>query len=170
MTRSAILAALTTTLALLHATPALAQEDRPTPFDQGRTRVSAGGSLTSGYGGTYFVIGAGVGHFVLDGLELGASGQIWLGSGPFVAQVSPQIRYVLMLGSAFAPYLGTFYRHWFVGSGIEDIDSLGARLGFYLLPGGGFLLGLGVAYEQLIGGCEVDCGRLYPEFGLSISF
>ncbi len=66
------------------------------------------------------------------------------------------------------PYLGIFYRHWFVID-LDDADSIGARGGISLLTGGMVFIGGGVVYEYFLG-CEGDCDDIYPEFFFGLSF
>ena len=50
------------------------QSERETPFDQGRVRIALSGGTAGSTGNRYFVMGAGVGVFVLDGLEVATDG------------------------------------------------------------------------------------------------
>lgn len=161
---------------LLALTAAPLAHSRPTPFDAGRTRVSIGGGSAGGFGNRYVVIGAGVGYYVVRGLELGLDTALWLGGDPFIADVSPQARYVLHMVPTIKPYVGGFYRHRFVGDGLDDLDSAGGRAGAFYVTGGGSFIGGGVVYEQILS-CDAatearyeTCSDVYPELVLSLSF
>lgn len=141
------------------------------PFDQGRMRVSIGGG--TGGGSADFVVGLGFGYYVVDGLELGFDSDLWLGAEPNRLKLSPQMRYVFHMVPVVRPYIGTFYKHWFMGDGFDDIDTIGGRLGVFYVTGPRVFIGLGVVHEILLG-CELEdsdeCSETYPEFGISLTF
>src|SRR5882672_8993669 len=103
------------------ANAARADDDSPprkTPFDRGKISLAVGGGSSSAFGHQYFVLGAGLGYFVLDGLELGVSGLHQFGNGPSISKLSPAVRYIaqpLVGHSPVVPYVGAFYTHWFIG-------------------------------------------------------
>lgn len=142
-----------------------------TPFDQGRMGLSVGGGSQTSFGFRYFVVGAGFGYFVLDGLELGASAQQQFGDGPNISMLSPSVRYLVqpLVGrSPVIPYVGTFYKHWFIGSGYDDVDTLGGRAGLVFVSGQ-IVLGLGIVYERIVSECTEECASVYPDFTISLS-
>jgi len=141
----------------------------PGPYAQWKVRVGGGAGVTSNFDTTYFTLKLGAGVFLLDGLELGADVEQWLGSGPLVTKLSPQLRYVFWFVPVLTPYLGTFYRHWFITEGIDDLDSAGGRGGVFLSRGM-FVFGGGAVVEHAFNGCEGDCLFIYPELILSFSF
>ncbi|MBS1124629.1 MAG: hypothetical protein H6Q90_6857, partial [Deltaproteobacteria bacterium] len=115
--------------------------------------------------------GLGVGYFVLDGLEVGLGALHQFGDGPSISQLSPSLRYVaqpLVGRSPLIPYTGVFYRHWFIGSALADVDTVGARAGL-LYVSGQFVLGLGVVVERTVSTCDADCVQVYPDFTISLS-
>ena len=152
------------------ASPTAEPSRPPTPFDQGRVRVSVG----LGAGGTtdnrYFVLGGGVGYFVVDGLEVGVGVDAWLGGTPGITKLTPSLRYYLHFVPTVQPYLGAFYRHWFVGDDFPDVDSVGGDVGLVTQLGGGAFVGGGVAFERIVSTCVDDCWDIYPELILSFSF
>ena len=151
--------------------PPLPPPRRPTPFDRGKFSLGGGAGRQSNLGFDYFVIGLGVGYYVLDGVEVGLAGLYQFGDGPSISQLSPSLRYVaqpLVGKSPLIPYAGVFYRHWFIGSDIDDVDTLGGRVGLLYVTG--FVIGLGVVYERTISECVEDCGQFYPDFTISLSF
>ena len=143
----------------------------PTPFDRGKLGLSGGGGTQTNLGYRYFVVGLGVGYFVLDGLEVGLGALHQFGDGPSISQLSPSLRYVAqpLVGlSPLIPYTGVFYRHWFIGSELADVDTVGARAGL-LYVSGQFVLGLGVVVERTVSTCDADCVQVYPDFTISLS-
>lgn len=148
---------------------------KPTPFDRHRIRLSLG--LGGGsYGGSgFFAVEIGAGYYVISGLEVGFDVSQWFGSTPAVTQISPQLRYVfyqLLRYVPIAPYVGAFYRHWFLWDGFPDYDTLGGRAGAILTLGGRVYFGLGVVYERILSDCGVSCDKnnVYPELTVAISF
>jgi len=160
-------------LALAPLSSALAAETvhrPPGPFDQGRTRIGlAGGAIRGSSGDLDFYIAGGFGYYVVDNLEVGADLAFWFGDTPFYAQLGPTARYVVPLDAPVKPYLGVFYRHWFVSGPDPDADTLGARLGI-LIQSRSVWLTLGLAYEAIVSECSGDCDDFYPELGLSFVF
>ena len=160
------------TLGLLGALSGVAgAEEEPGPFAAGRLRVGLGGGTTGTFGKQYWVIGGGAGYYVADGVELGLDLQYLFNSDPNVLEVAPGVRYVAWFVPVLKPYVGAFYRHWFVsGDDFDDADSVGARGGvFYVSPGGRAAIGVGVVYEALLD-CSGDaCTDIYPELALSFS-
>jgi hypothetical protein len=144
---------------------------RRTPFDAGSIHVTFGSALLVGErDDRYFVIAAGLGYYIINGLELGLDVEHWFGNDPEVTRVSPQVRYTFFqIFERFPPYLGAFYRRWVVHGG-EDKDSAGLRAGAYLLVGRSATLGLGVTYETLLPCDDADCDATYPEVTLGIGF
>jgi hypothetical protein len=157
---------------LILGTGAARAASDPGPFGQGRTRLS----MTGGYGSEnskdYLVLGAGVGYYLVDGLEAGLDSEAWLGSKPHLYKVSPQLTYVLDTGWQYKPYLGGFYRHTFEDSQ-RDRDSAGARAGMITPVGEHAYLSLGLVYEAYFR-CDKDvtndCSEVYPEISLAFSF
>lgn len=140
------------------------------PFAQGRVRLSAFLGAASGFDNTYFMLGVGVGYFVLPGLELGAQFDEWLGPSPNVTRVAPEIKYVFNIIDSVKPYIGGFYRHWFVSSDVDDLDTAGGRAGLIIITSPHAYFSAGAAYERVISTCESDCSYWFPEVGLALTF
>lgn len=158
---------LTATLALTLAwvagqpTPSRASEG---PFASGSARMSVllGARRGDGQAGGV-IVGAGMGYFALDGLELGLSMEQWFGS-PSVTKVSPEVRYVVHQLPSLAPYVGVFASHWFVGGGRPDSDTAGLRVGAIYAGGRrASHVGLGLVHERVLGTCSSGCAMTYPE-------
>jgi hypothetical protein len=145
------------------------------PFAQGRTRISVVlGSATGGFDSTYLILGAGVGFFVLDGFAVEVDAQAWLFGDPFTATVTPGLRYIFWMVPKVNPYIGAFYRHYFIENPFDDFDTYGARAGLLLQIGDNGYLGAGAVYERRFS-CDndefrSDCDQWYPEITFSLSF
>jgi hypothetical protein len=142
------------------------------PFSRGAIRLTlllgTGSSATD----TYFILGAGVGYFLLDGLELGLDYEAWLGGDPVMHRLSPELRYVFHMVPVIKPYIGTFYRHTFVAD-YDDLDYIGGRAGIFYVPKQSRVyIGGGAVYERLLD-CKsnslVDCDTVYPEIAIGVT-
>jgi len=159
--------------------PSLRYEDLPEPkkppydgpFRAGRFRL--GLSIGGGTYGTetYFVPGFSVGYFLLNGLELHVDTDFWLIGDPFLATPSPGLRYVFWMLPKVHPYVGGFFRHYFVGSGYDDADSVGARAGVYFMIGRRSFFGIGAAYEHMLQDhLFAERDFIYPEIAFVFAF
>jgi hypothetical protein len=155
-----------------HAQPVPPEEPpRKTPFDQGKFGLGFSAGSHSSLGEHYYVVGGGMGYYVLDGVELvlGTSHQ-W-GDGPAITRLTPGLRYVaqpLVRYSPLVPYVGVFGSRYFIYEGNDDVNTVGSRAGL-IYVGGSVLLGLGVAVEHVVSECTEDCTSVYPDFTLSVS-
>lgn len=154
-------------LSLLVSAPGAARAD---PFDEGSMRVSVNLGTGGSFGNRYFIVGGGFYYYIIDGLELGLAGDHAFGGDPSYSTLSPGARYVLFFVPVLKPYIGGFYRHWFIGSDYPDFDSVGARAGAFWVSGGGSFIGGGVVHEVIVSECAKYCTDTYPEIVLSLSF
>jgi hypothetical protein len=146
---------------------------RSGPFSKGTTR----GSLTAGWGRSfgqdYLMVGAGLGRYLRNGLEMGLSYEAWFGSDPSVSKLTPEIRMVLARAQRImVPYVGAFYRRTFIGDNVDDLNSVGARAGIYK-SGGRSYLGFGGVWEKYLDCDESiyeDCTTFYPEGSVGVTF
>jgi hypothetical protein len=117
------------------------------------------------------ILGGGFGYYLVDGLEAGLEGQVWLFDEPTIGTITPQVRYVLHMVPVIKPYVGTFYRRYLIGNDFNDFSSVGARAGGILLLGGGrAFLGLGALYEHILEDESVlSSDEWYPEFTIGFS-
>jgi hypothetical protein len=176
--RRSIVLVLVFALALPLASTARADDEppRPTPFDRGKLGIGAGGGTQTNFNVQYIWIGASVGYFVLDGVELGLSGLHEFGSGPSISALSPSLRYVAkpLVGKwPVVPYVGATYAHWFIGGANPDVNTLGGRAGLLFVSRaerGWFVFGLGVAYDHVLGACATNCDSVYPDVTLGFAF
>ncbi len=160
--------------------PRLARADDPEPLEpipqvaegpyaQGKVRVGVGGGLLSRGSEWNFGLSLSFGYFVVDNVELGADSAIQFGDDPFAAMLGPTARVLFPINEAVHPYLGAFYRHWFLTGGLDDFDTVGARAGIVVRTGVTYF-GIGLVYEAIVSECEGDCAELYPELGVSVVF
>jgi hypothetical protein len=119
------------------------------------------------------MLGAGVGIHLVDGLELSIDGRIWVFDDPFVGTVTPGLTYTFYSVPAFKPFVGVFFRHYMIGDDVDDFDSLGFRIGGYLVPAMSRVhFGLALVYERTLD-CNDrvwTCDDFYPELSFAISF
>lgn len=149
-----------------HVEPDRVEVEKASPFDQGKVRLSLGGGLV----GDQFSISGNVGVFVYKGLEAYVDGSTRFGGdAPSVGILGPGVRYIVWQIPKFHPYAGAFYRHWFVGDDLPDLDSVGARLGAMLYTDPLVIEG-GVVYESFLNCDGDDCSDVYPEFSFGIVF
>jgi len=141
------------------------------PFSQGSQAVSIIAGAGSAFNDDYIILGVGYGYYVLNGLELGIDAQFWFSGDPSINKLSPQIRYVFTQPKKIKPYVGAFYRRTFI-DGLDDLDSVGYRVGLNFMGQGNFFFGVGVVYEEYRGCSETifsDCSSTYPEILFSFS-
>ncbi|HXS18017.1 MAG TPA: hypothetical protein VN764_12555, partial [Polyangiaceae bacterium] len=85
--------------------------------------------------------------------------------------ITPSLTYVFHFVPVVQPYLGTFYRHYFVAEGYLDTDSIGGRGGVYVALGKHVYMGGGIVYEHFFDD-HVFTQRddVYPEITVAFSF
>ena len=119
------------------------------------------------------MVGAGLGRYLKNGLEVGLSYEAWFGSDPSVSKLTPEIRMVLARAQRImTPYVGAFYRRTFIGDNVDDLNSVGARAGIYK-SGGRSYLGFGGVWEKYLDCNEdvyQDCSTFYPEGSVGVTF
>lgn len=142
------------------------------PFDKGSQSLSLIVGSGSSFNENYIIVGGGYGYYVLDGLELGIDAQAWLSGTPKIYKVSPQVEYVFDISPRFKPYAGVFYRRTYT-EGIDDLNSIGYRVGLIFMGKSNTYFGAGYVYEEYQD-CSTtiysDCSTSYPEILFSISF
>ena len=128
----------------------------------------------SGYAfnNNYLILGAGVTHYVLDGLGVGLSYENWSGGGPGINKISPSVQYVFYQASSVQPFVGGFYRHASI-AGLPAINSVGVRAGVYIPSGPDSAIGVGLVQESYLN-CETavyaSCSETYPEISFTFGF
>ncbi len=138
------------------------------PFSKGRFRISGGGGTT--FGGSGFVLALGFGYFVVDGLEVGLDGDIWLGGDPLMGSLAPQIRYLLPYLYPVIPYAGIFYRHIFIEKPWDDRDFFGGRLGLLISIRNTFMIGGGIVMQYALEDYGEERFDYYPEISFNFTF
>jgi hypothetical protein len=142
-------------------------ESKAGPFARGKKTASILFGFGSTFSSDYFILGGGVGYFLVDGLELELNAEIWLFGDPTITKLTPGLRYVLHMVPVVKPYIGGFYRYTFLEDPFENVSSIGARAGVYLVKSQRFMLGLGGVFEYYI-----DSGydtEWYPELTIAIA-
>jgi len=144
------------------------------PFARGTIHVGGTIGFSTTVGGSssrsWFILGVGGGYFFLDGLEAHADTTFWIGD-PFLATLTPGVRYVFHMVPVVKPYVGTFYRHYFVTGVLSDSDSLGARGGVNFMLGRNSYLAGGVIYEHFLDDALFENpDQVYPEITIAIAF
>jgi hypothetical protein len=155
-------------LAAVGAIPAAhAQVNVADAFSKGRLH----GIITAGSGAafneTYLVS-----YFLLDGLSVGLNLEAWRNADPTLTKLTPSIQYVFYKVPAIKPYVGAFYRRTYI-SGLDDLNSYGARAGAYFQLGRNAFLGVGGVYETYSDCRESvyrSCSETYPEVSLTFAF
>lgn len=142
------------------------------PFSRGSIRLTLLVGTAATHNDNYFIIGAGLGYYLLDGLEVGLDYEAWLFAKPVIQRLSPEIRYVAHMVPVIKPYVGTFYRRNFV-TDYDDYNQLGVRFGaFYIPKGGRMFIGGGAVYDRVLNCDEsewLDCDEWYPEISIGVS-
>ena len=145
----------------------------PGPFKKGKVRVGFYGGAGSTLNQTYVILGAGIGYYLMNGLEAGVDLEGWVLQDPTFWKVTPQVRYVLWQISPIRPYVGAFWRKTFVTGDnsqlIPDYDSYGGRLGIAYRKGGNYLA-VGAVYEKFNDSPFTDDSIWYPEIAFWVSF
>ena len=146
-----------------------------TAFSKNSTSVGVVVGSGSAFNDNYFILGLGVGYYVVQGLELGIDLQHWFSGDPSITKLSPQIRYVFTQPKVIKPYVGAFYRRTYYGDykgiDLEDQDSFGYRAGAYFTTNNRLYIGGGVVYEEFKDcSAYTDCSTTYPEILFTVSF
>lgn len=140
------------------------------PFSKGSTNIAIVAGSGSSFNNNYIILGAGVGYYLIDGLEIGADFQYWFSGDPSITKLSPQIKYVYTKIKTIQPYVGAFYKWTF----IEDMNnqaSYGYRVGTYFSTRNKLNIGGGFVYEKYKDCARfVSCSSTYPEVLLTLSF
>jgi hypothetical protein len=153
-------------------------------FDITKLTLRGGAGYISGDPGS-LQVGAGVGYFVYDGLEVGLSADARFLLGDSASEgnlyiVGPYATYHLGMIPIITPYAGVFYRRWIYSGYPEIIDftgfenSIGVRAGVAYSTTPLFRIFGGIVYETFLGcddpGDAGICSDWYPEIGVRISF
>ena len=143
------------------------------PFSRGAVRLTLLLGTASTINDNYLILGAGLGYFIVNGLEVGLDYEAWLFAEPVLHRLSPEARYVFHMVPVIKPYAGVFYRRTFVTDGGDDYNQMGGRLGAYYVPKSGRMyIGGGAVYERQLDCTSnefVDCDSWYPEISFGIS-
>lgn len=153
------------------------EQKKTGPFSAGSLRLGllvGYTSVTQGFEDTsWLILGGGLGYYALDGVEVALDSSFWVIGEPFIATITPGVRYVFHQLPLLKPYVGTFYRRYFV-SKFSDTDAVGARAGLLFMTGKSSYFGAGLVYEHLFEKTDDayfgENDYWYPELTLSLSF
>ena len=124
-------------------------------FGQGRTQFSLMVGNGYAFDNNYFVIGASVSHYVLDGLGVGLSFENWSGGGPGITKYAPFAQYVFYQTSSIQPYVG------------------GERAGINVAAGSNAYISFGFVQEVYLD-CQAtvyrSCRETYPDLSFTFGF
>jgi len=141
-------------------------------FGQGSMRMSIFVGNDAAFDRTYTVLGLGYGYYVADGLEAGLDVESWLGGGPGITRVSPQLRVVWDAEGRWKPYAGAFYSRTIIEN-YKDNDTLGLRGGAFYLYGRNAYFGVGLIHDWHLN-CDrtvyASCEDTYPEVVVAVMF
>ena len=141
-------------------------------YEQGSKKLAVIAGAGSAFDDDYWILGAGVGYYVIDGLELGITWEKWFSGNPEFDQVTPDLTYVFITSSRVDPYVGVLYRRLFI-DGLDDLSGVGARAGINIEISPRAYLGLGAIYVDYTSCDEdiyVDCSESYTELTLNFLF
>ena len=141
------------------------------PFDKGNTVATLAVGSGHLFREDYLIIGAGVGHYIADGIEVGVDVDYWSGGTPSIYEVTPKITFVYDNGLHIKPYLGLFYNRTYI-DGLDDRDALGYRAGVYMPAGKKTYLGFGMVHTELQSCTDtvfVNCSDTYAEVSVIFS-
>ena len=147
--------------------PAPAAAAAPAPQEpaqrKGRLYSWASVGTTFAYGQTYGSANAGVGYLMLHGIAPNVELGYAFGNNPTLWTLRPGVTWYMPI-PVVSPYVGTYYTHWFVGSGLPDQDGIGGRAGFSL----GRVVTFGVSYDHAFG-CNQNCDAWTPQISAGLS-
>lgn len=146
------------------------------PFREGSGRmtllIGGGTAYENNIQYNYTILGVGAGYYVVNGLEVGLDVEDWLGGGPRIYRVSPEVHYVFYEVETIKPYVGVFYRRNFI-EGRDDVNTVGVRAGGLFLIGKRSYLGVGMVYDKYLN-CSnspfSSCSDTYPEIIVAVTF
>lgn len=173
LARSTMMAcALSAAFAATAVGTAAAGQGQQNLFEEGSVRVSVLLGSGTAFGEDYSILGAGIGYYLADNVEIGIEGESWQGRGPGISRWSPQVQYVVPFGEVVRPYAGAFYRRTFIDQ-YDDFNDAGVRGGALFLYGHSAYIGVGIAHERHLG-CDRavfgTCSDTYPELQIAILF
>ena len=148
------------------------QADVAGAFAKGKTHFAVFGGNGRAFNDNYTVIGASIRYYFFDGFNLGLAAETWTGGNPGITKVTPSIQYVFFQPSMIKPYLGAFYRRAYIEN-LEDLESIGGRVGVYIASGSNAFIGIGGVYESYLNCQETiyaSCNDSYPEISFALVF
>jgi len=118
---------------------------------------------TFAYGETYGNVNLGVGYLMKRGITPNVEVSYMFGNTPTVWALRPGVTWFAPI-PRLRPYVGAYYTRWFVGSGQDDQNGVGARLGISL----GRVISLSVTYDRALD-CDRNCDIWSPMVSAGMS-
>jgi hypothetical protein len=155
---------------LLAVTAASAEDGEA--FFKGQKQFTVLGGTGYAFDESYFVLGAGISYYLVNGLNVGLQLESWMGADPSILKITASSQYVFYQTARVKPYVGAFYRYTDVADR-SSLDSVGGRAGLYMQVGRNGYAGFGGVYESYLD-CNPriygSCDEVYPEVSFLFSF
>jgi hypothetical protein len=139
----------------------------------GKNSISVGGlvgsgSIDNGYNSNnYFIVGAEVNYFVIDGFSVGVGATHWFGNEPTLTEYYFPLTYYIDTSSKIYPYVGVTYKYTSYSKYIDNYSSVVTRGGVAYRVSFGYI-SFGYAYDKSLDDNIDD--RSYPELTFGIVF
>ena len=141
------------------------------PFDKGNTTATFALGSGKTLNENYLIIGAGIGYYIKDGIEVGVEVDYWSGGDPSIYEITPKLSYVYDNASQLKPYLGVFYNRTFI-EGLDNSDAVGYRAGVLMYSSRNAYLGAGIVHKELqdcTNTLFLKCSETYSEISIIFS-
>jgi hypothetical protein len=136
----------------------------PAPRRRGQVYSWLSFGSTFAYSQAYGNVNIGGGYLFPSGLAPNFELGLVFGNTPHYWTFRPGLTWYLPILPLLRPYVGAFYVHWIVSSGLPDQNGIGGRLGFSL----GRFVTIGVTYDHGFD-CTNGCNAWTPELSAGIS-
>lgn len=139
------------------------------PFSVGSKSLSVNVGSGRAFNDNYTIIGAGIGYYVVEGLQLSIDAEFWTGGERSIRKLSPGMQYVFTQSQEFKPYVGVIFKRAYI-DGFENFDSIGTRVGAVISSQSNYYMSAGLVYEKDLNCNEttiVQCDDTYPELSLT---
>lgn len=153
-------------------TPPPAKQQPTGPFGKGTRRATFTAGWGRSFGEDYLLLGLGVGYYIRNGVAFNIGLETWALNDPNVTKLTPELQIVVPRPRGPRPYLAGFVRRAFIED-LDDMSSIGGRVGIYNKVGARSAGGIGAVYEHYLD-CDESiyssCSQVYPEAVFGVSF